>query len=165
MFSLSKFLDFYSLMKKILPKIALIIIALGLSTNMFAQSAEMDKLFNKYDSKRHFEVAEYGTEKPIWMNLIAHNASFVKILSCDAKQKSRKYKKFNQELKKSTENFNIIFEMNDKNHFIKVAATEKDKDGCMNFVIINALGEKEKVIWLYGRTNIKKFINYLKENL
>ena len=83
------------------------------SCAVFAQSESMGKLFHKYEKKRHFEKFEYGEQKPVWLNLIAHNASFVKILTCDAKPKSHRYKKFNQDIRKSMENFNIVFELNE----------------------------------------------------
>ena len=146
-------------------KIGLVMLCIGLSFGAFAQSADMDKLFSKYDNKRHFEKFEYGAQKPVWLNLIAHNASFVKILSCDAKPKSHKYKKFNQDIRKSMENFNVAFELNDSDYLLKVFASEKDERGCSNFVVVTRLGEKERVIWLYGRTNLKKFIDYVKDAL
>lgn len=152
-------------MKKVFNKILFIVAFIALSVSCIAQTADLEKVFDKYGNKRHFAKIEYGSQKPLWLNLIAHNASFVKILSCDAKQTSRKYKKFNRELDKSTKDFNIIFEFNDNNHGLKVLASEKDDKECMNFVIVNSLGEREKVIWLYGRTNIKRFIDYLRENL
>ena len=42
-------------MKNILKKIGLVMLCVILSCGAFAQSADMDKLFSKYDSKRHFE--------------------------------------------------------------------------------------------------------------
>ena len=140
-------------------------LCIGLSFGAFAQSEDMGKLFNKYEKKRHFEKFEYGDQKPVWLNLIAHNASFVKILSCDAKPKSHKYKKFNQDIRKSTEKFNIVFELNESDYLLKICASEKDDRGCSNFVVVTKLGDKERVIWLYGRTNLKKFIDYVKEAL
>jgi len=140
-------------------------LCIGLSFGAFAQSEDMGKLFNKYEKKRHFEKFEYGDQKPVWLNLIAHNASFVKILSCDAKPKSHKYKKFNQDIRKSTEKFNIVFELNESDYLLKICASEKDERGCSNFVVVTKLGDKERVIWLYGRTNLKKFIDYVKEAL
>ena len=135
------------------------------SGTVFAQSENMDKLFRKYEKKRHFEKFEYGDQKPVWLNLIAHNASFVKILTCDAKPKSCKYKRFNKDIRKSMENFNIVFELNEGDYLLKICATEKDEKGCSDYVIVTRLGDKERVIWLYGRTNIKKFIEYVKEAL
>ena len=152
-------------MKKILHKIGLVMLCIGLSLGAFAQSEDMGKLFSKYDNKRHFEKFEYGDQKPVWLNLIAHNASFVKILSCDAKPKSQKYKKFNQDIRKSTENFNIVFELNESDYLLKICASEKDSRGCSNFVVVTRLGDKERVIWLYGRTNLKKFVDYIKDAL
>lgn len=152
-------------MKKILHKIGLVMLCIGLSFGAFAQSEDMGKLFSKYDNKRHFEKFEYGDQKPVWLNLIAHNASFVKILSCDAKPKSQKYKKFNQDIRKSTENFNIVFELNESDYLLKICASEKDSRGCSNFVVVTRLGDKERVIWLYGRTNLKKFVDYIKDAL
>ena len=152
-------------MKNILKRFGLIMLFAGLFCGAFAQFADMDKLFNKYDNKRHFEKFEYGAQKPVWLNLIAHNASFVKILSCDAKPKSQKYKKFNQDIRKSMENFNIVFELNESDYLLKICASEKDEKGCSNFVVVTRLGDKERVIWLYGRTNIKKFIEYVKDAL
>ena len=140
-------------------------LCIGLSFGAFAQSADMDKLFNKYDNKRHFEMFEYGDQKPVWLNLIAHNASFIKILSCDAKPKSQKYKKFNQDIRKSIEGFNIVFELNESDYLLKICASEKDSRGCSNFVVVTRLGDKERVIWLYGRTNLKKFVDYIKDAL
>jgi len=152
-------------MKNVLHKIGLVMLCIGLSFGAFAQSEDMGKLFNKYEKKRHFEKFEYGDQKPVWLNLIAHNASFVKILSCDAKPKSHKYKKFNQDIRKSTEKFNIVFELNESDYLLKICASEKDERGCSNFVVVTKLGDKERVIWLYGRTNLKKFIDYVKEAL
>ena len=152
-------------MKNILKRFGLIMLFAGLFCGAFAQSADMDKLFNKYDKKRHFEMFEYGDQKPVWLNLIAHNASFIKILSCDAKPKSQKYKKFNQDIRKSIEGFNIVFELNESDYLLKICASEKDNRGCSNFVVVTRLGDKERVIWLYGRTNLKKFIDYVKEAL
>lgn len=152
-------------MKNLLHKIGLVMLCISLSFGAFAQSADMDKLFKKYENKRHFEKFEYGDQKPVWLNLIAHNASFVKILSCDAKPKSLKYKKFNQDIRKSMENFNVAFELNESDYLLKVCASEKDERGCSNFVVVTRLGDKERVIWLYGRTNLKKFIDYVKEAL
>ena len=152
-------------MKNVLHKIGLVMLCIGLSFGAFAQSEDIAKLFNKYEKKRHFEKFEYGDQKPVWLNLIAHNASFVKILSCDAKPKSHKYKKFNQDIRKYTENFNIVFELNESDYLLKICASEKDARGCSNFVVITKLGDKERVIWLYGRTNLKKFIDYVKEAL
>ena len=140
-------------------------LCIGLSFGAFAQSADMDKLFNKYDNKRHFEMFEYGDQKPVWLNLIVHNASFIKILSCDAKPKSQKYKKFNQDIRKSIEGFNIVFELNESDYLLKICASEKDSRGCSNFVVVTRLGDKERVIWLYGRTNLKKFVDYIKDAL
>lgn len=152
-------------MKNVLHKIGLVMLCIGLSFGVFAQSADMEKLFNKYGHKRHFEKFEYGDQKPVWLNLIAHNASFVKILSCDAKPKSCKYKKFNKDIRKSMENFNVVFELNESDYLLKICASEKDEKGCSNFVVVTRLGDKERVIWLYGRTNLKKFIDYVKEAL
>lgn len=152
-------------MKKLLLGIILSGTLLALSGNLLAQSAEMGKVFNKYKSKKHFELAEYGTEKPVWLNLITSNASFIRIMTCDAKPKSGKYKRFNHDLGKSTESFRVIFEFSDKDHFMKVLSSEKDNEGCRNYVVINRLGESEKVIWLYGKTNLKKFVDYLKDSL
>ena len=152
-------------MKNVLHKIGLVMLCMGLSFGVFAQSADMDKLFRKYEKKRHFEKFEYGDQKPVWLNLIAHNASFVKILSCDAKPKSCKYKKFNKDIHKSMENFNVVFELNESDYLLKICASEKDERGCSDYVVVTRLGEKERVIWLYGRTNIKKFIEYVKEAL
>ena len=152
-------------MKNLLHKIGLVMLCIGLSFGAFAQSADMDKLFNKYDNKRHFEKLEYGEQKPVWLKLIVHNASFVKILSCDAKPNTRKYKKFNQDIRKSMENFNIVFELNESDYLLKICASEKDNRGCSNFVGVTRLGDKERVIWLYGRTNLKKFIDYVKDAL
>ena len=152
-------------MKNVLHKIGLVMLCIGLSFGVFAQSADMDKLFRKYEKKRHFEKFEYGEQKPVWLNLIAHNASFVKILSCDAKPKSCKYKKFNKDIHKSMENFNVVFELNESDYLLKICASEKDEKGCSNFVVVTRLGDKERVIWHYGRTNIKKFIEYVKESL
>lgn len=135
------------------------------SCAVFAQSESMGKLFHKYEKKRHFEKFEYGEQKPVWLNLIAHNASFVKILTCDAKPKSHRYKKFNQDIRKSMENFNIVFELNEGDYLLKICATEKDEKGCSDYVVVTRLGDKERVIWLYGRTNIKKYIEYVKEAL
>ena len=98
-------------MRNLLRRFGLIVLYAGLFGDAFAQSADMEKLFKKYGHKRHFEKFEYGEQKPVWLNLIAHNASFVKILSCDAKPKSHKYKKFNQDIRKSMEKFNIVFEL------------------------------------------------------
>ena len=152
-------------MKNLWRKIALVMLCISLFGGAYAQSADMEKLFHKYEKKRHFEKFEYGAEKPIWLNLIASNASFVKILSCDAKPKSHKYKKFNQDIRKSMEDFNIVFEVNEGDYLLKICASEKDKNGCSDFVVVSRLGDKERVIWLYGRTNIKKFIEYVKEAL
>ena len=152
-------------MKKLWKKIMLLMLCVSLFGGAFAQSADMDKLFRKYEKKRHFEKFEYGAEKPVWLNLIAHNASFVKILSCDAKPKSHKYKKFNQDIRKAMEDFNIVFELIESDYLLKICASEKDQQGCSNFVVVSRLGDKERVIWLYGRTNIKKFIEYVKEAL
>ena len=152
-------------MKNVLHKIGLCFLFVGLFGGIFAQSADMEKLFHKYENKRHFEKFEYGDQKPVWLNLIAHNASFVKILSCDSKPKTRKYKKFNQDIRKSVENFNIVFELNESDYLLKICASEKDERGCSNFVVVTKLGDKERVIWLYGRTNLKKFIDYVKEAL
>ena len=140
-------------------------LCIGLSFGAFAQSEDMAKLCNKYEKKRHFEKFEYGEEKPVWLNLIAHNASFVKILSCDAKPKSGKYKRFNKDIRKSMGNFNIVFELAEEDYLLKICASEKDERGCSNFVVVTRLGDKERVIWLYGRTNIKKFIEYVKDAL
>lgn len=152
-------------MKNILKTFGLMLLCICFSCTVFAQSESMGKLFKKYENKRHFEKFEYGEQKPIWLNLIAHNASFVKILSCDAKPKSHKYKKFNQDIRKSMENFNIIFELNEGDYLLKICATEKDKIGCADYVVVTRLGDKERVIWLYGKTNIKKFIEYVREAL
>ena len=152
-------------MKNVLHKIGLMMLCVILSCGAFAQSADMEKLFNKYGHKRHFEKFEYGDQKPVWLNLIAHNASFVKILSCDAKPKSCKYKKFNKDIRKSMENFNIVFELNEGDYLLKICASEKDGRGCSDYVVVTRLGEKERVIWLYGRTNLKKFIDYVKDAL
>ena len=152
-------------MKNTMRTIGLALLCVFLSSSVFAQSADMDNLFSKYDSKRHFEKFEYGAQKPVWLKLIAHNASFVKILSCDAKPNTRKYKKFNQDIRKSIENFNIVFELNESDYLLKVCATEKDSKGCSNFVVVSRLGDKERVIWLYGKTNLKKFIDYVKDAL
>lgn len=152
-------------MKNILKRIGMVLLFAGLFGGVFAQSADMDKLFHKYEKKRHFEKFEYGENKPVWLNLIAHNASFVKILTCDAKPKSCKYKKFNKDIRKSMEGFNIVFELNESDYLLKICASEKDEKGCSNFVVVSRLGEKERVIWLYGRTNIKKFIDYVKDAL
>ena len=152
-------------MKNTKKMIGLALLCISLSFGAFAQSADMDKLFSKYDSKRHFEKFEYGAQKPVWLKLIAHNASFVKILSCDAKPNTRKYKKFNQDIRKSMENFNIVFELNESDYLLKVCASEKDNKGCSNFVVVSRLGDKERVIWLYGRTNLKKFIDYVRDAL
>ncbi len=143
----------------------LMLLFVSLSCSVFAQSADMEKLFKKYGHKRHFEKFEYGEQKPVWLNLIAHNASFVKILSCDAKPKSHKYKKFNQDIRKSMEKFNIVFELAEEDYLLKICASEKDAQGCSNFVVVSRLGDKERVIWLYGRTNIKKLIEYVKDAL
>ena len=153
------------MMKSVLKKIGFCLLFAGLFCGAFAQSADMDKLFNKYDNKRHFEMFEYGDQKPVWLNLIAHNASFIKILSCDAKPKSQKYKKFNQDIRKSIEGFNIVFELNESDYLLKICASEKDERGCSNFVVVTRLGDKERVIWLYGRTNLKKFIDYVRDAL
>ncbi len=152
-------------MIEIWKKIAFTMLCVCLFGNVFAQSADMDKLFCKYGSKRHFEKFEYGSDKPTWLNLIAHNASFVKVLTCDAKPKSHKYKKFNQDIRKSTETFKVVFEVNEQDYLLRVCASERDKDECCNYVIVSRLGEKERVIWLYGRTNIKKFVDYIREML
>ena len=152
-------------MRNLMKKIGLVLLCVSLSFGAFAQSADMDKLFNKYDNKRHFEMFEYGDQKPVWLNLIAHNASFIKILSCDAKPKSQKYKKFNQDIRKSMEHFNIVFELSESDYLLKVCASEKDEKGCSNFVVVTRLGDKERVIWLYGRTNLKKFVDYIKDAL
>ena len=152
-------------MKNILKRIGLVLLFAGFFGGVFAQSADMDKLFHKYEKKRHFEKFEYGENKPVWLNLIAHNASFVKILSCDAKRKSHKYKKFNQDINKAMENFKVVFELNESDYLLKICASEKDERGCSNFVVVSGFGEKERVIWLYGRTNLKRFIEYVKEAL
>lgn len=152
-------------MRNLLRRFGLVLLFAGLFGGTFAQSADMDKLFNKYEKKRHFEKFEYGAQKPIWLNLIAHNASFVKVLTCDAKPKTHKYKKFNQDIRKSIEEFNVVFEVNDQDYLLKICATEKDKEGCSNYVVVSRLGDKERVIWLYGKTNLKKFIDYVKEAL
>lgn len=152
-------------MKNLLKRFGLVLLFAGLFGGVFAQSADMDKLFQKYNNKRHFEKFEYGENKPVWLNLIAHNASFVKILSCDAKHKSHKYKKFNQDINKATENFKVVFELNDADYLLKICASEKDERGCSNFVVVSGLGEKERVIWLYGRTNLKRFVEYVREAL
>jgi hypothetical protein len=152
-------------MKNVLHKIGLVMLCVILSCGAFAQSPDMDKLFSKYEKKRHFEKFEYGDQKPVWLNLIAHNASFVKILSCDAKPKSHRYKKFNKDIRKSMENFNIVFELNEGDYLLKICASEKDEKGCSNYVVVTRLCEKERVIWLYGRTNLKKFIDYVKDAL
>ena len=152
-------------MKNVLKIFGLMLFCICFSGTVFAQSENMDKLFRKYEKKRHFEKFEYGDQKPDWLNLIAHNASFVKILTCDAKPKSCKYKRFNKDIRKSMENFNIVFELNEGDYLLKICATEKDEKGCSDYVIVTRLGDKERVIWLYGRTNIKKFIEYVKEAL
>ena len=152
-------------MKNTMRTIGLALLCVFLSSSVFAQSADMDNLFSKYDSKRHFEKFEYGAQKPVWLKLIAHNASFVKILSCDAKPNTRKYKKFNQDIRKSIENFNIVFELNESDYLLKVCATEKDSKGCSNFVVVSRLGDKERVIWLYWKTNQKELIDYVKDAL
>lgn len=152
-------------MKNVLKTFGLMLFCICFSCAVFAQSENMDKLFRKYEKKRHFEKFEYGEQKPVWLNLIAHNASFVKILTCDAKPKSHKYKKFNQDIRKSMENFNIVFELNEGDYLLKICASEKDGKGCSDYVVVTRLGDKERVIWLYGRTNIKKFIEYVKESL
>lgn len=152
-------------MKNTMKMIGLALLCINLSFSAFAQSTDMNKLFSKYDSKRHFEKFEYGAQKPVWLKLIAHNASFVKILSCDAKPNTRKYKKFNQDIRKSMENFNIVFELNESDYLLKVCASEKDSKGCSNFVVVTRLGGEERVIWLYGKTNLKKFIDYVKDAL
>lgn len=152
-------------MKNVLKIFGLMLFCICFSSAVFAQSENMDKLFRKYEKKRHFEKFEYGDQKPVWLNLIAHNASFVKILSCDAKPKSCKYKKFNKDIRKSMENFNIVFELNEGDYLLKICASEKDEKGCSDYVVVTRLGDKERVIWLYGRTNIKKFIEYVKESL
>lgn len=152
-------------MKNVLKIFGLMLFCICFSGAVFAQSENMDKLFRKYEKKRHFEKFEYGDQKPVWLNLIAHNASFVKILSCDAKPKSCKYKRFNKDIRKSMENFNIVFELNEGDYLLKICATEKDEKGCSDYVVVTRLGDKERVIWLYGRTNIKKFIEYVKEAL
>ena len=143
----------------------MMLLFVSLSCSVFAQSADMEKLFKKYGNTRHFEKFEYGEDKPVWLNLIAHNASFVKILSCDAKPKSGKYKRFNKDIRKSMGNFNIVFELAEEDYLLKICASEKDSRGCSDFVIVTRLGDKERVIWLYGRTNIKKFIEYVKDAL
>lgn len=148
-----------------MKKTELALICICLSCGAFAQSADMDKLFSKYDNKRHFEKFEYGAQKPVWLKLLAHNASFVKILSCDANQNSRKYKKFNQDIRKSMDNFNIVFELNEPDCLLKICASEKDSRGCSNFVVVTKLGNKERVVWLYGKTSLKKFIDYVKDAL
>lgn len=152
-------------MKNVLKIFGLMLFCICFSGAVFAQSENMDKLFRKYEKKRHFEKFEYGDQKPVWLNLIAHNASFVKILSCDAKPKSCKYKRFNKDIRKSMENFNIVFELNEGDYLLKICATEKDEKGCSDYVVVTRLGDKKRVIWLYGRTNIKKFIEYVKEAL
>lgn len=152
-------------MKNVLKTFGLMLFCICFSCAVFAQSESMGKLFHKYEKKRHFEKFEYGEQKPVWLNLIAHNASFVKILTCDAKPKSHRYKKFNQDIRKSMENFNIVFELNEGDYLLKICATEKDEKGCSDYVVVTRLGNKERVIWLYGRTNIKKFIEYVKEAL
>jgi hypothetical protein len=152
-------------MKNVLKTFGLMLFCICFSCAVFAQSESMGKLFHKYEKKRHFEKFEYGEQKPVWLNLIAHNASFVKILTCDAKPKSHRYKKFNQDIRKSMENFNIVFELNEGDYLLKICATEKDEKGCSDYVVVTRLGDKERVIWLYGRTNIKKFIEYVKEAL
>ena len=152
-------------MKNVLKIFGLMLFCICFSGAVFAQSENMDKLFRKYEKKRHFEKFEYGDQKPVWLNLIAHNSSFVKILTCDAKPKSHRYKKFNQDIRKSMENFNIVFELNEGDYLLKICATEKDEKGCSDYVVVTRLGDKERVIWLYGRTNIKKFIEYVKEAL
>jgi len=152
-------------MKNVLKTFGLMLFCICFSCAVFAQSESMGKLFHKYEKKRHFEKFEYGEQKPVWLNLIAHNASFVKILTCDAKPKSHRYKKFNQDIRKSMENFNIVFELNEGDYLLKICATEKDEKGCSDYVVVTRLGDKERVIWLYGRTNIKKFIEYIKEAL
>lgn len=152
-------------MKNVLHKIGLMLLFVSLSCGVFAQSADMEKLFKKYGNKRHFEKFEYGEQKPVWLNLIAHNASFVKILSCDAKPKSGKYKRFNRDIHKSMEKFNVVFELSESDYLLKICASEKDDKGCSNFVVVTRLGDKERVIWLYGRTNIKKFIEYIRESM
>ena len=143
----------------------MLLLFVSLSCSVFAQSADMERLFKKYGNKHHFEKFEYGAEKPVWLNLIASNASFVKILSCDAKPNTRKYKKFNQDIRKSMENFGVVFELNEGDYLLKICASEKDKSGCSDFVVVTRLGDRERVIWLYGRTNIKKFIEYVKDAL
>ena len=152
-------------MKNVLKTFGLMLFCICFSCAVFAQSESMGKLFHKYEKKRHFEKFEYGEQKPVWLNLIAHNASFVKILTCDAKPKSCKYKKFNKDIRKSMENFNIVFELNEGDYLLKICASEKDEKGCSDYVVVTRLGDKERVIWLYGRTNIKKFIEYVKEAL
>ncbi len=143
----------------------MMLLFVSLSCSVFAQSADMEKLFKKYGNKRHFEKFEYGEQKPVWLNLIAHNASFVKILSCDAKPKSGKYKRFNKDIHKSMGNFNVVFELAEEDYLLKICASEKDERGCSDFVVVTRLGDKERVIWLYGRTNIKKLIDYVKDAL
>lgn len=152
-------------MNNSIKKIALSLLLLFSTVFCFSQTSDLEKVFDKYGSKRHFEKVEYGSQKPLWLNLIAHNTSFVKIITCDAKPTSRKYKKFNKDLEKSTKDFKVIFEVNENHRTLKVGATEKDANGYINFVIINSLSGNEKVIWLYGKTNIKKFIDYLRDNL
>ena len=152
-------------MKNRWSTIGLLLLFVSLSCSVFAQSADMERLFKKYGNKHHFEKFEYGADKPIWLNLIASNASFVKILSCDAKPKSCKYKKFNKDIRKSMENFGVVFEVNEGDYLLKICASEKDTNGCSDFVVVSRLGDKERVIWLYGRTNIKKFIEYVREAL
>ena len=83
----------------------------------------------------------------------------------DNKHHTRKYKKFNQDIRKSMENFNIVFELNESDYLLKVSASEKDGKGCSNFVVVTRLGDKERVIWLYGKTNLKKFIDYVRDAL
>ena len=46
-------------MKNLLKRFGLIVFFAGLFGGVFAQSADMDKLFSKYDNKRHFEKFEY----------------------------------------------------------------------------------------------------------
>ncbi len=152
-------------MKNRWSTIGLLLLFVSLSCSVFAQSADMERLFKKYGKKHHFEKFEYGAEKPVWLNLIASNASFVKILSCDAKPKSGRYKRFNKDIRKSMENFGVVFELNEGDYLLKICASEKDKSGCSDFVVVTRLGDRERVIWLYGRTNIKKFIEYVKEAL
>lgn len=152
-------------MKNVLKKFGLLLFFVSLISGVFAQSADMEKLFKKYGNKRHFEKFEYGDQKPVWLNLIAHNASFVKILSCDAKPKSHRYKKFNQDIRKSMGQFNVVFELAEEDYLFKICASEKDGQGCSNFVVVTRLGDKERVIWLYGRTNLKKFVDYVKDAL